>query len=520
MADFTYRANLSAPNIPVDPLTQGQTVIIKGYDNNYAPNLASSEDADKDIGIPQILYAKNVLPTEFGFRSMQYSGSKAVCDGTPYIAFPVRSSTDSALLVHTTEGYVFRLRKATESLALPVFIPVATIAGTVTSATVSGETYIFFRGTGCYRYDFPTKALVAVTLTGLTVADIIGITGTGGYLLAWSADAIAWSSLVDPTDFVPSVDTGAGGGSVEGARGAITVCVSNPYGIYVFTENNCVSAQLSNNARFPFNFKEIVGSSGVTDQQQVTFEGNQNTAYAYTPNGFQQITHSSAKTVWSDLFDSGNATPDWDETTIISSAVTQGASRKITGSKVTVVNSRYVCISIASGDSYSSAWVYDLTLKRWGRLVKAHLEIFEDEDHNFAMITADGRYVICDTAFTTSTFEPDTDSVPILILGKYQYSRQRLTTFQELNIENLYPRDMKDPVTGLVTQEDKYPQIYLLTTLDGKSGEFVEMYRDTSVSTAFARYLKRLTGLNHTLLVKGDFILNSVVLKLTNHGGR
>lgn len=520
MADMVYRANLSAKAIPVDPLLFGRSVIVKGQDQNYAATVVSKADADKDIGIPQVLYVANCLPTEYGYASMGYFGSKEVCPGTPYIAFPVRSATEAATLIHTTEGYLYRLRRQGEGGEVSQFVYVGTFAGTATYALVAGTTYIYFSNLGCYKYNFTTNSLDSVTLTGLTAASVLGITSTGGYMLAWATDAIAWSSLFDATDFVPSIDTGAGGGGVEGAKGAITVCVSNSYGVYIFTDSNCVSAQLSTNARYPFNFKEIVGSSGLNSVQEVSFEGNQNTAYGFTSAGFQQISHNGAKNIWTELYENGLNTPKWTEGTVISSSLTNGVNGKVVKAKIVGIASKYICISIGSRseDYYDQCWVYDIALDKWGRFVKDHHEVFEDENYKIGFITSEGRYIYVDSPFASSEWEIEHDPAYIAA-GRYQVSRQRVTGLQGIELENLYPLTLTDEA-GHYVQINQYPEVFVLPSLDGKSGSFVSTYRDTRLGDAFATYLTRKTAVNHTVLIKGHFNLNSILLTFTQGGGR
>ena len=512
MADTTFRANLSAPTIPTNPLLFGRSVVIKDRDQNYSPNLAAKTDKDKDIGIPQVLYAANCLPTDFGFRSVGFFGSKERCPGTPYIAFPIRSTTESATLIHTAEGNLYRLKNANEGPEVPEFSYVGSYVGNMTYAHAAGVTYIHVSGVGTFTYNFTTKLLESVTLTGLDPLQILGLTATGGYLLAWSADAIAWSSLVNVTDFVPSLDTGAGGGSVEGAKGALTVCVANSYGIYIFTASNCVSAQLSNNARYPFNFREIVGSSGLSSVQAVSYEGNQNSAYAFTSAGFQQISHNGAKTVWTDLYEQGLNTPVWNENTVVGEFV--GTDGQVQAAKIVTVASKYVCISIRNrADTlYNQVWIYDIALDRWGRLVKDHYEVFEDEYYNIAFITSDGRYLTVDSPFASYPFSVESD-LGYIVLGRYQYSRQRLTVFQSCELENLYGLNLYDEF-GHQYGVNVYPDVFLMSSLDGKTGSFASTYR-----TGF-KYSKLATATNHTLMVKGHFDLNSLVLTVSPGGGR
>lgn len=524
MADYTFRGNLNTAQIPADPLLFGRSIVVRDRDQNYSPNVASRTDKDKDAGIPQVMYVSNALPTESGFRSVAYFGSQERCPGVPYLAFPVRSTAENATFVHTEDWNLFRLRKPEDPEYTPEFAPMGNFPGVVTYAHVAGVTYIFFAGHGCYTYDFSTNSLVPETLSGLDATQILGITATGGYLLAWSADAIAWSSLVDPTDFVPSLDTGAGGGSVEGAKGALTVCVSNSFGVYIFTEANCVSAQLSNNARYPFNFREIVGSSGIQSVQEVSYEGNNNTAYAFTSAGFQQISHNGAKTIWTDLYENALNTPKWTEATVLKKALAgEKLDGKIKEAKVVSITSRYVCISVRHRtlSHYTHCWVYDTSLDRWGMLLVDHLEVFEDEQYDIGIITADGRYLVVDSPFSQHEYRAES-IFPYLALGRYQYSRARQTVMQFVDIENTYAQDLYDEYDHKYA-EDVFPQVYLLASQNGKYGSFVEMTRipmtqdpdDESI-----RYARTASGINHTLLLKGHFELNSIVITVSQGGAR
>lgn len=107
--------------------------------------------------------------------------------------------------------------------------------------------------------------------------------------------------------------------------------------------------------------------------------------------------------------------------------------------------------------------------------------------------------------------EPDYASY--LVLGKYQYSRQRLTQLQGIELENLLPIS-NEQVTN------KYPDVFVLSSLDCKSGGFESTYRDTEGGEAYAKYLLCKVGVNHCIMIKGNFVLNSLVIVLNNHGGR
>jgi hypothetical protein len=70
-------------------------------------------------------------------------------------------------------------------------------------------------------------------------------------LLAWNETTLYWSSTTDPTDFTPSLATGAGSGGVQNIKGAITIAAPISTGLIVYSNQNAVAAVYSGNARFP-----------------------------------------------------------------------------------------------------------------------------------------------------------------------------------------------------------------------------------------------------------------------------
>ena len=73
MAQVVVRANLSNVQIPLLTEEFGRSVIVRQQDINYVPTVSSKADLDKDIGIPQVYYAHNVMPTNYGYRSIAFA---------------------------------------------------------------------------------------------------------------------------------------------------------------------------------------------------------------------------------------------------------------------------------------------------------------------------------------------------------------------------------------------------------------------------------------------------------------
>jgi hypothetical protein len=319
---------------------------------------------------------------------------------------------------------------------------------------------------------------------------------------------IFWSSTLDPTDFTPSLITGAGGGEVEGAQGTIVVCVPHTKGIIVYTENNAVAGIFSNNARFPFVFQPIIGSGGVSDPSLVTFDADSSAHYAYTTTGLQLVGLNTASTVVPEVTDfvSGKIFEDFDTSTnTFSLSVLSSTMKK----HVQLVASRYLVISYGIA-ALTHALVIDLVTQRIGKLRIDHVDCFEIAPE-VSRVTEVARECI---SFLQSNGvvkvvdfnEYSALSNGCLILGKYQFVRARLLVLDGITIENI-------PVQSNFSLE-------VMTSLEGKSVSFITSPYLASRNDTQHKYLSRLEGTNHSLLLKGGFHLESGILIFSLGGKR
>jgi len=382
MADVTYRGNLKAASFPFLSELFGKSVIVRGQDNNYVQGLAAKEALDSSVGVPQIYYCHNVIPTDSGYKSVGYDEIVAPTHpSTAGFDRPVilRDSVgNSGVLATDASGNCYILVTGSNAWTSPTTPPAAaSIAGKrITVAFVSGVTYIYFAGVGCYTYNFTTNAMTAVTLTGLVAADILGVAGSAGYLIAYSVDSLAWSSTTDPTDFTPSLSSGAGGGQVEGIRGTIVTVEEVFSGLIIFASDNAVAVQASSNPRFPYNFTAIPGAGGLSNADYVTSDTGTGTVYAYTESGVQAITLRGATTVFAEVTDfiSGSLFEDYNELTdILELTDVSGSEIK---KKITLISDRYIIISYGA-NKLTHALYFDIVYKQWGRLKLEHAACFE-----------------------------------------------------------------------------------------------------------------------------------------------
>ena len=471
MSQIVYRGNLSAKAFPFLTDFQGRTVIVPGPDNTFNRSLVSTEDLDRDVGVPILYYCHNVLPAPYGFNSVGYETI------IPALS-PASSSFTSVkllrsnMLVSGANGprfyfspqisgnhYTYVLG-GTSWTKITTSIPY--VASTViTYATLQGISYIFFSGIGCYKWDSALNTLIAVTLTALTPANILGITTYQGYLIAYDDSTVYWSSVldIDPTlnavDFTPSLISGAGSLSPEGARGPITIVLPATFGIAIYTSSNIVSGVYSGNSRYPFNFKEVVSSGGCPTGDWVTYDANTGNQYAYTTSGFQTVTATATQTIFPELTDflAGSSFEDFNDVTLqfLEQTLTFPMKKKITS-----IADRYMVISYGI-NSLTHAIVYDMTQKRYGKLKVSHVDCFEYEyldplladapRRSMGFLQPDGSVLLMNPSVQFPS------SRGVVLLGKFQYVRSRLMSMEE--------------VVYQTTHTTQASVAYILTSLSG-----------------------------------------------------
>ena len=507
MAQITYRANLSAKSFPFVSENFGRSIIVAGPDQNFSRQLVASEDTDKDIGIPQAYYCHNVMPHSQGWQAIGYTDILPAVAGVTDFQniFLLRDGSDNKIFLGTKANGDFYVSDGTG--APWVYKTTKTAGKLVTVAYVAGVTYIYVANQGCFKYNFGTGAFDAVTLTSLTAANITGITYSAGYMVVWTPATVAWSSTIDPTDFTPSLVTGAGGGAVESARGAINYCVPHTLGFIVGTADNCIAALYQNNIRYPFQFREIVNSGGLTSLDLVSWDANSGNLYAYTTSGMQLVSTSQTQTVFPEVTDfiSGRYFEDFDDATL---TFTRTVLNSPMQKKLVVVSDRYMVVSYGLTE-LTHALIYDIPLKRFGKIKLNHVAVFtyllaapgilEAPRQSIGFLKKDGSVQTMDFSIGS----PNLNGT--LILGKYQYVRPRLLQLDQIFLESIRPSQTFS--------------IKVMTALDGKNPVFVSPILTYS-SGLTREYSCREIGTNISLCLQGGFMLDSMVLQFNIHGKR
>lgn len=520
MAQIKYRGNLTAKAFPLLSTNFGRSVIIPGSDQNVTPRTpqATQDDLQTDRGIPQIYYAQNAMPTAEGIQSIGYQQQVSIqSSGFINIYVLIDSTGTKVYFSHKADGTSWVLTIGGINWVQTTFVA-ASAGKQVSIATLQGQTYIYFATVGCYIYDVGSNTLIPIVLTGITLATTLGIVNSSGYMLVWSSSAIAWCSTIaralitDPIDFVPSLVTGAGGGNVESARGKITYCISHYLGVIIYTTDNAIAAIFSNNARYPFNFREIVGAGGLSDPSLISSEAQGGAHYAYTTSGLQLVNISQGTSVLPEITDflAGEYYEDFDDVTISLSYIQLSAPMV---KQINYVSDRYLLVSYGVG-SLAQTIVLDTKYNRLGKLKLPHTATFEFKN-NIPETTDLPRKSIAflqdsGMVFTVNFAIQAGFNRGVIFLGKYQVSRTRFTTLDEVEFENIFIAD--------TAHADKF-RVWDAYSLDGKTTTLKEGYLSYH-SPNISKYTWRVTGVNHTLIVMGNFNLNSIMLSLHVNGRR
>ena len=353
---------------------------------------ATQEDQRDREPQPVPIYLENILPTSRGYRNILYrdlaktntltEANFPVSTDTKYIF--IRDSLDNVTQMWISQDKAAYYNAIDDTTHVITFPAVPTIGEEITFAYLKDQTYIFIPGSGAYVFDMGNGVFKAVALSGLDEERIKGIVAASGYLVAYDSDAIYFSSLIAPTDFVPSETTGAGSTKILGLGGAITGCLPIDNGFIIYTTGNMVAASYSGNSLLPFSFKELKGSAGVSALKYVAWNPAIPYHVAYTGTGLQQVDKNQAQHVFPEMTDF--LTSGILETCLFDPATaTFSEFTNTTGEFNVALNyvlNRYLVISYgrASLPYYTHALVFDMAIGRWGKVVINHTSAYAQAD--------------------------------------------------------------------------------------------------------------------------------------------
>lgn len=536
-----FRLNLSAAVFPLVSDFMGRSIVVPQYDENLRKLTAASTTGDTTLeaGIPQIYYGHNIVPTGQGFKSVAYS--RIIRAPIPAVAtfarmIPAKDPDENKAFIGITSDARIFIFAAGASAWVEVTVPIAGWTGTqVSYAYANGFTYLCLSLFNIYKVDVVNRTLIPVTLTGIVSNLIVGLTAAANYLIVHDAVTVYWSSATDPEDFVPSLITGAGSGVPQDVNGKIVCCAPYNNGFAVYTSTNIVLAPYSGNLRYPWVFKGALNSSGIKDIEQVSFDGDSASSYAWTSSGLLKIAAAGCTAAQPEVSDflAGRIFEDFDDAAKILTRIYTTSSLL---TKVAYVSARYLILSYGI-TSLTHAILYDTALNRTGKLKLNHVDCFEistgsdaptpwmnltpntwasyagrswqefrtlsndaaDAKRTIGFLQMDGTVVLM--SFDYGNF----NAAACLILGKYQLTRNKMCTIQGYEVEN-------------IDQENPSYSTFIMTTLDGKN-VISNVIPQTKTSLGLLRsYNTRISGENHSLVFQGSFNLVSIILTLTPAG--
>lgn len=511
MAQITYRGNLASKVFPFLASQFGRTVIVSGPDQAAANN--TGESAGGDNNLPQAYYMHNVLPTAQGYKSVGYKNLIPEVGGLFVRVIPVRDPDMTQGWIGVTASgklYIYRAGDKTWT-----DISVLGWAGNhISVAFANGYTYVCLANFRVYKVGVATKTLTPVVLNGLNSSGIVAITAAANYLIATDGVQVYWSSTITPEDFEPSLVTGAGSGKPTDVAGTIVALAPIGTGFAIYTTVNIVVASYSQNAKFPWIFKGSPNSKGISDIDHIAASADDGSNYVWTSAGLQRIGLAAAVTVMGEVTDFLASQQFEDFDTQANKFINQYVYQPLRV-KLAFIGARYLVISY--GVMYlTHALIYDTALRRWGKLKYTHSHCFEvsfntdksttdsvsaSAKKTLGFVTDAGKVVVCDLTDNAEA----ADSV--LILGKFQITRSRMTTLDGVFIE-------------CVDDDNTSFNVETITTLDGKTPEYILPLAPLVVSEQYREYGARVTGLNHSLILKGKFNINSFELAMHVNGRR
>ena len=499
MAQFPHRVDLTDAEFPLLTQELGRTVMVSSF---------KESSTGEKVNTPQIAYMHNVMPTKRGLVSVGYEEVIPAAADHAITLFTdqriIYGDAGSRIdLAYTSDGHYYALEPGDVAWRHLTTHPTLAAGDIITVGKVKGISYIHVQNTGTYKYDEVTHDLSIVVLTGIVIAGIIGIVGSSGYLLAYNDFSLAWSSTIDPLDFTPSAITGAGSGAVAGIEGVMRFIVPNSLGLLIYTSHNVVAATYTGNKQYPFKFRPVDNSKGALSLDHIAYESNSTEQYAYTTGGLHRISSRVAVPVLPEVTDflAGKQLEDFDEVTSTFSVTDLTVAMK---KKLKLIASRYLLLTYGITE-FTHALVYDIALNRVGKLKLTHVDCFEHIGAQLEVSKESIAFLLNTGAVQVVRFSvPYATRTGVLMLGKFQYRRNRHLVLHQVLTEN-------------VAQTDAFSFIDRVA-LDGIN--YTDKVGTETSITNSRKFNLVSSGINHFLLFVGKFNLSTLELLFALGGKR
>lgn len=420
-----------------------------------------------------------------------------------------------------------------ETVDLPVGFESPLSEDKVSVALVRGVAYVCIKqvddSTKIYSVTTPLDVITFTDVTttidtglleGYSIDDVVGIADSFNYLILLTAARVFWSSTTTPTDFEASLISGAGSEIPGDLAGDIVFAKRHVSGFYIYTKGNAVFAQYTGNARYPWKFREVAGSGGYLKSTQVSGNTNTQTQLGITTSKLiQELGPDSASGIApevTDYLERGNFFDLFNDTTnVFTSEVSSGLGLDVSPGSVTIwfMLDKYIIVpyakQIEAGDIpiFSYGIVYDLQLKRYGKIALTYSTVLTDDEAIYFVNYSTGHI----NKLNFDIHSQDSEAVSCILLGKFQFSRNNFIQLEEIEVEvSQSEEEFGSPPNFIVR---------LYPTLDGKTFLTPITPTEINATTELLRsYRTHTTAKNFSLMIKGAFDISTVQLVFNVHG--
>jgi hypothetical protein len=450
---------------------------------------------------------------------------------TAYIAFFSDDTAKWSYDLQTWDNHEVTEPVGFQSPASPAKISVAVVRGVTYICIVDGAATKIYTATVDTGTNIITLVDISATIeaslpTPYDINSVLGITASYNYLILHTPNLILWSSTTTPTDFAPSLVSGAGNEVPGNLKGDITFCKEHLSGFFIYSTKNVVFAAYTGNQRYPWKFREVGASGGFDTSVQVSGDTNSAVQYGLNNTKFIQVLDpDSAEIVAPEVTDFLERVTRWDEfnSTTYAFSLSVAGRDLVPDSKPTIwfMLDRYLILPYGMSDAATNLqWTYglvfDLVTKKYGKIKLTFDFLLSDEEGMYFINRLTGTikrlyFDIHDQLLSGTSYKHE----GVLVLGKFQLKRLDFLTIEEFTVETLQD-------TGVIALVDRQFAARILPTLDGKTFQTaVTPYRDTDASSVNTdTYKAHTTCQNFALVFKGAFDMNTVELSMQPEGDR
>lgn len=534
-------ANIQAEGFPPISAYTARTVIIGRLDiTSKSPTVATETDERRE---PCTFYLENTLPTPYGYAAVGYSQALPPAVGQTFKRiFEARDDTGNKwYLGQTRTGLMYVDSNVMDEWRELRFHPELAAfefwdERTLTFAQVEGVSYFYVANWGCFALNFDFAETESVTLTGLDASQIRGICSAGNYMIAYDNATVYWGAADNILDFVPDLDTGADSMVPVDLRGQIVSCSQLPQGFMIYTTNNAISASYTNNITSPWVFREVAGSSGIVDAEQVSSDENFAEHIVWSNAGLMQISRADAKLIHPEISDflGGRVLeiPTAGELFPVRTALSTSMRTKIQ-----LVGARYLVVSYGQF-VLEYALIYDMALKRWGKLNIAHVDVFEVSStafnnsfvpwtalksaawkvlaplswndllsypqdlgtpkHNLGIVQSDGTVVV------VNIDELNLNRTGKLMLGRFRLTRNNFAEIQSI-------------LLNYINRIESFT-VKVSPSYNGVTRETPVTFTLGDSANGVAQYLEQVIGYDLIIIIEGCFSLSDVEFSMYARG--